>query len=48
MTAGQSYPAGALDVSNYYSFGVVARQVGSPLINALGAQDPVHYSVSGR
>jgi hypothetical protein len=48
MVATQGYPYGALDVSNYYSFGVVARQVGSPLINALGAQDPVHFSVSGR
>ena len=48
MTENQGYPYGALDVSDYYNFGAIQKRIGSPLINALGAQDPVHYSVSGR
>lgn len=41
------YPDGAVDVSEYTRFGELARQVGAPLINALGAADPVHFSPSG-
>jgi hypothetical protein len=48
MTADQGYPYGALDVSDYYNFGAIQKRIGSPLINVLGAQDPVHFSVSGR
>ncbi|MGH7267343.1 MAG: hypothetical protein ACREMB_21185 [Candidatus Rokuibacteriota bacterium] len=46
--AGSAYPAGAVDVSDYANFGAIQRRIGSPLINALGAQDPVHFSISGR
>lgn len=46
--AGKDYPAGAVDVSDFYNFGAIQKRIGSPLINALGAQDPVHFSVSGR
>lgn len=48
MTADQGEPYGALDVSDYYNFGAIQPRIGSPLKNALGAQDPVHFSVSGR
>lgn len=48
MTPDQGYPYGALDVSDYYRFAAVQVDIGSPLRNALGAQDPVHFSVSGR
>jgi hypothetical protein len=41
------YPGGAVDVSEYTRFGELARQVGAPLVNALGAADPVHFSPSG-
>jgi hypothetical protein len=43
-------PGGALDVSYYYDFGSHQRRnPAQPRIwNALGAQDPVHFSVSGR
>jgi hypothetical protein len=41
------YPDGALDVSEYTVFAQKAREVGAPLINALGAADPVHFSPSG-
>lgn len=41
------YPVGAVDVSEYTRFGELARKVGAPLINALGAADPVHFSPSG-
>lgn len=44
----QGRPFGALDVSDYVRFGQIQREIGSPLHNALGAQDPVHFSVSGR
>lgn len=44
----QGYPHGALDVSDYYNFGAIQKRIGSPLKNALGAKDPVHFSVSGR
>ena len=46
--SGSSYPAGAVDVSDYYNFAAEARAVGAPFFNALGAQDPVHFSTSGR
>lgn len=45
--SGSVYPAGAVDVSDYYRFAEIQRRIGSPLINRLGAQDPVHFSVSG-
>ncbi len=48
--AGNSNPAGAIDVSDYVTFGQLMRRCPySPRIfNALGAQDPVHFSASGR
>ena len=48
--AGSIKPAGAVDVSDYARFGqLMARCPLQPRIhNALGAQDPVHFSVSGR
>lgn len=48
MEPHEEYPEGALDVSNHYNFGAAAKRVGAPLINALGAADPNHFSVSGR
>jgi hypothetical protein len=47
--AGSVKPAGAIDVSDYVTFGhLMARCPYSPrLQNKLGARDPVHYSVSG-
>lgn len=48
MVASQGYPYGAVDLSDYYNFGAIQPRIGSPLRNALGAQDPVHFSVSGR
>jgi hypothetical protein len=48
--AGNSNPSGAIDVSDYATFGQLMRRCPySPRIfNALGAQDPVHFSASGR
>lgn len=48
--AGSSNPAGAIDVSDYVTFAQLMRRCPySPRIfNALGAQDPVHFSASGR
>jgi peptidoglycan hydrolase-like protein with peptidoglycan-binding domain len=48
--AGSIKPAGAIDVSDYGTFGrLMARCPYSPrLQNQLGARDPVHFSVSGR
>lgn len=37
---------GAIDVSDYYRFGAICKEIGCPLRNALPI-DPVHYSVSG-
>jgi hypothetical protein len=48
MEANEGYPNGALDVSDYARFGRIMREIGAPLHNLLGAQDPVHFSVSGR
>lgn len=50
---GSSVPRGAIDVSYYSDFGRLVRgwrpKSGWPTIfNALGAQDPVHFSASGR
>jgi hypothetical protein len=47
--AGSVKPAGAIDVSDYVTFGhLMARCPYSPkLQNKLGARDPVHFSVSG-
>lgn len=42
------FPDGAVDVSEYTVFAQKAREVGAPLINALGPADPVHFSPSGR
>lgn len=39
--------AGAVDVTDYVNFGRIQRQIGSPLKNTLGAQDPGHFSFSG-
>lgn len=48
--SGSVKPRGALDVSDYVKFGQLMQKCPySPRIhNALGAQDPVHYSESGR
>lgn len=45
--SGKVYPHGAVDVSDYTNFARIQRQIGSPLKNALGSSDPVHFSVSG-
>jgi hypothetical protein len=47
--AGSVKPAGAVDVSDYVTFGhLMARCPYTPkLQNRLGAKDPVHFSVSG-
>jgi peptidoglycan hydrolase-like protein with peptidoglycan-binding domain len=47
--AGSVKPAGAIDVSDYVTFGhLMARCPYTPkLQNKLGARDPVHFSVSG-
>jgi hypothetical protein len=48
--AGSTKPRGALDVSDFARFGqLMQRCPHQPRIfNALGAQDPIHFSVSGR
>jgi hypothetical protein len=48
--AGSTKPQGAVDVSDYVTFGNLMRKCPySPRIfNALGARDPVHFSASGR
>jgi peptidoglycan hydrolase-like protein with peptidoglycan-binding domain len=48
--AGSVKPAGAIDVSDYVTFGrLMARCPYTPrLQNQLGARDPVHFSISGR
>lgn len=48
--SGNEKPRGAVDVSDFAEFGrLMARAPFDPKIhNALGAQDPVHFSVSGR
>jgi peptidoglycan hydrolase-like protein with peptidoglycan-binding domain len=48
--SGNTRPAGAIDVSDYVTFGrLMQRCPYSPRIfNALGARDPVHFSASGR
>jgi hypothetical protein len=47
--AGSVKPAGAIDVSDYVTFGrLMARCPYTPrLQNQLGARDPVHFSASG-
>lgn len=40
-------PGGAVDVSDYYTFGAVQQRIGSPLWNALPS-DRVHFSATGR
>ena len=44
--SGSVYPAGAVDVSDYYTFRDLQPKIGSPLVNHLPA-DPVHFSASG-
>jgi hypothetical protein len=46
---GSTPPKGAVDVSDYVAFGRAMQRcpLSPKLHNALGAQDPVHYSVSG-
>lgn len=39
---------GAIDVADYDKFGRIQKEIGSPLFNALGPQDPVHFSPTGR
>jgi hypothetical protein len=49
--SGKVAPNGALDVSDYVKFGQLMARSDAPnprIFNALGAQDPVHFSVSGR
>jgi peptidoglycan hydrolase-like protein with peptidoglycan-binding domain len=48
--AGSVKPAGALDVSDYTKFGELMRRcpLQPRIFNALGARDPVHFSVTGR
>lgn len=51
--AGSKNPQGALDVSDYFTFGKIMASMplpaGAPrLYNALGSRDPVHFSASGR
>lgn len=49
--AKKGYGGGAIDVSDYYTFGSLMRTLPIPgirIFNALGAQDPVHFSASGR
>jgi hypothetical protein len=48
--AGSTKPRGALDVSDFARFGQLMQRcpLQPRLFNALGAQDPVHFSVSGR
>lgn len=47
--SGSVKPAGAIDVSDYYNFGRAIRGWGNPhIFNALGVQDPVHFSSTGR
>jgi peptidoglycan hydrolase-like protein with peptidoglycan-binding domain len=48
--AGSVKPAGAVDVSDYARFGDLMRRcpLRPQIHNALGARDPVHFSVSGR
>lgn len=38
---------GAIDVADYDKFGRIQKEIGSPLHNSLGAQDPVHFSYTG-
>jgi len=45
--SGTYYPRGAVDVSDYYTFGAECRRLGIGIHNGLGAQDPVHFSVAG-
>ncbi len=46
--SGSTFPYGAVDLTDYYDFAAIQHRIGSPLRNALGAQDPVHFSCSGR
>jgi peptidoglycan hydrolase-like protein with peptidoglycan-binding domain len=48
--AGSVKPAGAVDVSDYGKFAELMRRcpLEPRIFNALGAQDPVHFSASGR
>lgn len=44
--SGKKYPAGAVDVTDFETFGRIQPEIGSPLKNDLPA-DRVHFSVSG-
>lgn len=44
--SGDSFPRGAVDVTDYWTFGAECRRLGLPLTNHLPS-DPVHYSNSG-
>lgn len=39
---------GAIDVQQWQTFGRIQKEIGSPLFNALGPADPVHFSPTGR
>lgn len=39
---------GAIDVQEYVKFGQIQKEIGSPMFNALGPADPVHFSPTGR
>lgn len=48
--SGSVAPRGAIDVSDYYTFGRLMARDDAPtprIFNALGAQDPVHFSAQG-
>lgn len=38
---------GAIDVSDYYTFARIAKEVGAPFHNGLPSTDPVHFSFPG-
>jgi hypothetical protein len=48
--SGSTKPMGAIDVSDYGTFGQLMRQcpISPRLFNALGPADPVHFSATGR
>ncbi len=38
---------GAVDLTDYYTFGRIMAELNSPLHNSIGPSDPVHFSASG-
>lgn len=45
--SGKVFPAGAVDVTDYWQFGEAMRKLGAPLKNSLASTDPVHFSYTG-